>query len=137
MASGAKVGVQVELEGADQVQKALNQIGRGAEVAGGKIVQTGEALSTSANVMTSSLGKVVSSVGSLAEGIGSLSAASRVAEVSLTTMLGPIVAIGVGIYGAVQAITVFNRTSEDMDGRIRALHSAATEYTSVMESLAD
>jgi len=137
MVSGAKVGVQVELEGADQVQKALNQIGRGAEVAGGKVVQAGEALSTSANVMTSSLGRVVSSVGSLTEGVGGLSAASRTAGASFTTMLGPLAAIGAAIFGVVQAVRTFNQTSEDMAGRVRALQSAAVEYTSVMERLAD
>jgi hypothetical protein len=137
MVSGAKVGVQVELEGADQVQKALNQIGRGAEVAGGKVVQAGEALSTSANVMTSSLGRVVSSVGSLTEGVGVLSAASRTAGASFTTMLGPIAAIGAAIFGVVQAVRAFNQTSEDMEGRVRALQSSAVEYTSVMERLAD
>lgn len=137
MVSGAKVGVQVELEGAAQVQKALNQIGRGAEVAGGKVVQAGEALSTSANVMTSSLGRVVSSVGSLTEGVGVLSAASRTAGASFTTMLGPIAAIGAAIFGVVQAVRAFNQTSEDMEGRVRALQSSAVEYTSVMERLAD
>jgi len=137
MVSGAKVGVQVELEGADQVQKALNQIGRGAEVAGGKVVQAGEALSTSANVMTSSLGRVVSSVGSLTEGVGGLSAASRTAGASFTTMLGPLAAIGAAIFGVIQAVRTFNQTSEDMAGRVRALQSSAVEYTSVMERLAD
>ena len=73
MASGGKVEIQVELEGGAKVQGALNKIGKGAEVAGGKAAQVGEALSQSSNVMTASLGNVVSTVGTLTEGIGGLS----------------------------------------------------------------
>jgi hypothetical protein len=137
MASGGKVEIQVELEGGGKVQGALNKIGRGAEVAGGKAAQVGEALSASSNVMTASLGNVVSTVGTLTEGIGGLSTASKTAGTSFTAMLGPIAAIGTAVFAVVQAVRQYIRNSQDLETRMEALKAAASEFTSVMERLAD
>ena len=137
MASGGKVEIQVELEGGGKVQGALNKIGRGAELAGGKAAQVGEALSTSSNIMTASLGSVVSSVGTLTEGIGGLSTASKTAGASFTAMLGPIAAIGTAIFAVVQAVRQYIRNSQDLETRMEALRAAASEYTGVMERLSD
>jgi len=137
MANGGKVQIQVELEGGGKVQGALNKIGRGAEVAGGKAAQVGEALSASSNVMTASLGNVVSTVGTLTEGIGGLSTASKTAGTSFTAMLGPIAAIGTAVFAVVQAVRQYIRNSQDLETRMEALKAAASEFTSVMERLAD
>lgn len=137
MANGGKVQIQVELEGGGKVQGALNKIGRGAELAGGKAAQVGEALSTSSNIMTASLGSVVSSVGTLTEGIGGLSTASKTAGASFTAMLGPIAAIGTAIFAVVQAVRQYIRNSQDLETRMEALRAAASEYTGVMERLSD
>jgi len=137
MASGGKVEIQVELEGGGKVQGALNKIGKGAEVAGGKAAQVGEALSASSNVMTASLGTVVSTVGTLTEGIGGLSTASKTAGTSFTAMLGPIAAIGTAIFAVVQAVRQYVNNSQDLETRLEALKAAASEFTSVMERLAD
>ena len=137
MASGGKVEIQVELEGGAKVQGALNKIGKGAEVAGGKAAQVGEALSQSSNVMTASLGNVVSTVGTLTEGIGGLSTASKGAGASFTAMLGPIAAIGTAIFAVVQAVRQYVNNSKDLETRLEALKAAAAETTSVMERLAD
>ena len=137
MASGGKVEIQVELEGGGKVQGALNKIGRGAEVAGGKAAQVGEALSASSNVMTASLGNVVSTVGTLTEGIGGLSTASKTAGTSFTAMLGPIAAIGTAVFAVVQAVRQYIRNSQDLETRMEALRAAASEYTGVMERLSD
>ena len=137
MASGGKVEIQVELEGGGKVQGALNKIGRGAEVAGGKAAQVGEALSASSNVMTASLGNVVSTVGTLTEGIGGLSTASKTAGASFVSMLGPIAAIGTAIFAVVQAVRQYVNNSQDLETRMEALKAAASEFTSVMERLAD
>lgn len=137
MASGGKVEIQVELEGGAKVQGALNKIGKGAEVAGGKAAQVGEALSSSSNLMTASLGNVVSTVGTLTEGIGGLSTASKGAGASFTAMLGPIAAIGTAVFAVVQAVRQYIRNSQDLETRLEALKAAASEFTSVMERLAD
>jgi len=137
MASGGKVEIQVELEGGGKVQGALNKIGKGAEVAGGKAAQVGEALSASSNVMTASLGNVVSTVGTLTEGIGGLSTASKGAGASFTAMLGPIAVIGTAIFAVVQAVRQYVNNSQDLETRMEALKAAASEFTSVMERLAD
>jgi hypothetical protein len=137
MASGGKVEIQVELEGGDKVQGALNKIGRGAELAGGKVAQAGEALSSSSNIMTASLGGVVSSIGTLTQGVGGLTTATRTAGAGFTAMLGPIAAIGTAIYAVVQAVRQYIRNSQDLETRMEALKAAASEYTSAMERLSD
>ncbi len=130
MASGGKVEIQVELEGGGKVQGALNKIGRGAEVAGGKAAQVGEALSASSNVMTASLGNVVSTVGTLTEGIGGLSTASKTAGASFVSMLGPIAAIGTAIFAVVQAVRQYVNNSQDLETRMEALKASVAKAQS-------
>lgn len=136
MASGGKVEIQVELEGGSKVQRALNQMGRGATLAGNQVAQAGEAISTSGQIMTSSMGRIVSSVGTLTEGIGTLTVASRTAGTSFTALLGPIAAIGAAIFGVIQAVRQYIKNTEDLRARMEAIRAAAAEYTSVTERLA-
>ena len=137
MASGGTVDIQVQLEGADKVQSRLNQLGQGATVAGSKFTAAGDALASSSNLMASSLGTVVSSVGTLTQGIGGLTTATQTAGAGFSAMLGPIAAIGAAVVGVALAIKQFVSTSDDMETRLEALRAAASEYTSVIEGLAD
>ena len=137
MASGGTVDIFVALEGAGKVQQSLNALGQGATSTGQKFTAAGDALSTSSNLMASSVGTVVSSVGTLSQGITGLTTATTTAGAGFTAMLGPIAAIGTAVVGVALAIRQFISTSDDMETRLDALRAAASEYTSVMEGLAD
>jgi hypothetical protein len=52
-------------------------------------------------------------------------------------MLGPIAAIGTAVFAVVQAVRQYIRNSQDLETRMEALKAAASEFTSVMERLAD
>ncbi len=137
MASGGKIEIEVELEGAGKVEKKLNGLKRGAEVAGGQFTAAGDALSSSSNVMTQSLGGVISTVGALTSGLSGLTGASRAAGGGMVAMLGPIAAIGTAVVAVALAVRSYIETTNDMETRLEAMKAAAAEYTAQMEALSD
>jgi hypothetical protein len=137
MASGGTVEIQVQLQGADNVQKRLNQIGQGANVAGQKFSAAGSAIAASSNTMTSAMGGVVSSVGTLAQGVGGLASAASTAGTGIAGMLGPIAAVGAAVVGLIYAFRRYIDTTNDLDERLEAIKKGAAEFTTVLEQLAD
>ena len=137
MASGGTVEIQVQLEGAGNVQKRLNQLGQGATVAGEKFTAAGTALATSSNIMTSSLGGVVGSVGVLSSGIGTLTTATQTAGAGFLSFAGPIIAVGAAIAGVVLAIKRYIKQSSDLTTMLEAQKAAYTDFTSLLERLTD
>ena len=137
MASGGTVEIQVQLEGAGNVQKRLNQLGQGATVAGEKFTAAGSALATSSNIMTSSLGGVVGSVGALSSGIGTLTTATQTAGAGFLSLAGPIIAVGAAIAGVVLAIKRYLTQSSDLQTMLEAQKAAYTDFTSLLERFTD
>lgn len=137
MASGGTVDIQVQLQGAGDVQKRLNQLGQGATVAGEKFTAAGTALATSSNIMTSSLGGVVGSVGALSSGIGTLTTATQTAGAGFLSLAGPIVAVGAAIAGVVLAIKRYLTQSSDLQTMLEAQKAAYTDFTSLLERFTD
>jgi hypothetical protein len=117
----------------DSFKKVADNVG----TAGGKISQTGQALSSSSNIMTQALGGVISSVGLLTEGLGTLTSASRTAGAGFVSMMGPLLILGTAIFGVVKAVKEYISTSEDLETRLEAMRAAAADYTADLEKLAE